>query len=619
MRRQFRMIQRILATLLLVAAVDAAAAAPSRTDEVPTGTATNWILGHRLLRDGDIQGALPFLHLAYRAQPDEPIIAMDFQYALAAEGYLADAIGVMDDLIAAHPDSSSWRLRRSSLNLRAGNTDEALADLRELRHRGEVTLEVLGTEAAIHLRQGRVGSALDVYRDGLYLLPEDRADIYLGMVDVLQQADETERIPEILEEALAAEPDNPGLWIAAVRAHAILGHHEEALAAATHADREVLPLRPVDPGEDPRDSGHGWDAGLPSGHPRGVMRAADRWPADNFRTDLADVYARTGEVDRAVAVLETLRDSDGLGLTASLWLARMLLGTGRHEDAAVQIELINGSWPESGRGWFLRGKLAESRNDWAGAIKDHRRAVESSPGNAELQVALVRAMLVTWEKPLANTEDPESEALREELHRTAMAASTRVADADATSQLVLGYAFRASGDPERGAWRFGVAAEDPGLRLTALIQQSICYDEADQSARARRVLERMRHEYPGDAEVANSFGYFLAEKNEDLGWAETLVREALEAEPNNGAFLDSMGWVYYRLGRYDDAFDYLVRAVNVLPEDPVILEHLGLILRALGREDEARSTLERALANGGDRERLESLMDPDQSPEPEEP
>ena len=589
--------------LVLALACAPAAAAPSPTDDVPAGTATNWILGHRLLRDGDIKSALPYLHLAYRADPDEPLIAMDFQFALAAEGYLTDAIRVMDKLVEAHPDSSSWRLRRSGLNIRAGHVDEALADLRELRRRGEISLEVLAIEAAIHLRQGRVGAALDAYRDAMYILPDQRADIYLGMVDVLQQGGETASIPDLLEEAVVAEPTNPGLWLSYVRTLAVLGRHDDALAAAARADREVLPLKP-----DPADIADSQRTPVARSH-RQAIPAAERWPADSYRVELADIYARTGDLERAVRVLEALETSGVLGQDASLWLARMLIGTGRHEEAAVQVARIIATWPESGLGYFLQGKLAESRDDWPGAIDEYLQAARLDAGNPEIGIALVRAMLVSWEPQLSGPADATSDSLRERLHTVAMETATRVAAADTPSQLVLGYAFRATDDNERAAWRFGMAAEDPGLRLPALIQQSICYDELGDTAHARRALERLRREFPDNPEVANSYGYFLAEKNEDLELAEELVRQALALEPNNGAYLDSMGWVFFRLERYDDAFDYLVRAVNVLPEDPVVLEHLGRTLLALDRSDQARTTLERALASGGNRERLTALLE----------
>jgi Tfp pilus assembly protein PilF len=108
--------------------------------------------------------------------------------------------------------------------------------------------------------------------------------------------------------------------------------------------------------------------------------------------------------------------------------------------------------------------------------------------------------------------------------------------------------------------------------------------------------------------VANSYGYFLAEKDSDLDLAEGLIKEALDAEPENGAFLDSMGWVMYRQGKLESALDYMIQAVNVLPDDPIILEHLGIVFRDLGQTSQARETLARALAVGGEPERLEPLI-----------
>ena len=69
-----------------------------------------------------------------------------------------------------------------------------------------------------------------------------------------------------------------------------------------------------------------------------------------------------------------------------------------------------------------------------------------------------------------------------------------------------------------------------------------------------------------------------------------------------------MGWVMYRNGRYEESFDYLIQAVNVLPDDPVILEHLGVVLMNLEQNAEALDVLERALNLGGDPERIGALI-----------
>ncbi|HPF71448.1 MAG TPA: tetratricopeptide repeat protein, partial [Candidatus Krumholzibacteria bacterium] len=219
------------------------------------------------------------------------------------------------------------------------------------------------------------------------------------------------------------------------------------------------------------------------------------------------------------------------------------------------------------------------------------------------------SMLVNWEKDVAMADPtPEALARKIELREQAIIAVTLIPDADTQGHLVLGYALHAVGELERAADHFEMAAEDKDLRRTARVQQSICLDEAGQPGRAKRALEILRREFPDDPEVANSLGYFLAEKGEDLERADALVAQALKDQPANGAFLDSMGWVRYRQGRAEDALDYLIRAVNVLPNDPVILEHLGMVLQAVGQPVEAGNAFRRALEAGGDPGRLNAAV-----------
>jgi tetratricopeptide (TPR) repeat protein len=332
-------------------------------------------------------------------------------------------------------------------------------------------------------------------------------------------------------------------------------------------------------------------------------------PADSFVVELADYYAQHNQIEQALAILKPLSDAGELGLSPSLWLARLLLGTGREEVGVALVEQILAQWPDSGRGWFLRGKVDEGRGEWEESIPHFRQAVALAPYDPEIRLGLLRALLVARERDM-NAAQPDSvqQELIEEFRNNTMIASTLVPERDAEGQMLLGYSFRVLNDLERAAWRFHLAADNPDLRLNALIQQSICHDENGQVAKARSALELLRREYPDDPEVANSFGYFLAEKGQDLDLAEGLVREALAVDPGNGAYLDSLGWVMYRNGRFEEAFDYLIQAVNVLPDDPVVLEHLGVVLNEMGQKIEALDVLRRSLARGGDSERIESLI-----------
>lgn len=573
-----------------------AAAVPSRDnlvgpDGVPYGAASDYLIGRQLLKEGNFAEALGYLHLVYRTHPDVPTIAVDFQEALTAEGYFQDAKGVMDRLVESYPDSLSYLLTRSNLNVKLNRNEEALADLRTVREKGGASLAVIMAEANLLADMDQMNQALDVFRDGIEAVPEHGDQLYLGMASLLQRDQRTEEVPDLLAQAVGEYPDNPHLRLVWMRSLALTGQHEDALKVAREADGIFLDPAAGRAAEDGQE--------LPE----------QLLPPDSFLVELADFYVQQGQVARAVSILKTLSDAGELGLTPSLWLARIYLGTGQDQACADLVENILAQWPDTARAWFLKGKLQENQGQWQAAVPLYARAVALGSRDPEIRLSYLRSLLVGWEADLrADQPDPDQRHKRQVLEQEAVAALTLVPHQDADGQLVLGYAFRTLDDPWRAESCFELAAAKPELRITAVTQRSLCFDEMGDPDKARRVLEELHNEYPRHPEVANSLGYFLAEKGQDLDRAVELIQIALDTDPGNGAFLDSMGWALYRLGKTESAFDYMIQAVNVLPDDPVILEHLGMVLLALGQKDEAAGMLQRSLAMGGDQERIKAVL-----------
>jgi Flp pilus assembly protein TadD len=77
-----------------------------------------------------------------------------------------------------------------------------------------------------------------------------------------------------------------------------------------------------------------------------------------------------------------------------------------------------------------------------------------------------------------------------------------------------------------------------------------------------------------------------------------MIERAVRAEPEDGYITDSLGWVFYRLGRYEEAVKPMLRAVELTPDDPVINDHLGDVLWKVGRKREAEFQWRRALSFG---------------------
>jgi Flp pilus assembly protein TadD len=89
-----------------------------------------------------------------------------------------------------------------------------------------------------------------------------------------------------------------------------------------------------------------------------------------------------------------------------------------------------------------------------------------------------------------------------------------------------------------------------------------------------------------------------AERGENLEQALSLIQRAIAIEPDNGAFVDSLGWVCFQLGRYDEARQHLEWAARLVPDDPTILEHLGDLYVVLQDLERARNTYRQALDLG---------------------
>ena len=83
--------------------------------------------------------------------------------------------------------------------------------------------------------------------------------------------------------------------------------------------------------------------------------------------------------------------------------------------------------------------------------------------------------------------------------------------------------------------------------------------------------------------------------NRNLKEGLEMIKTAVELRPNDGYIIDSLGWAYFRLGRYAEAVDQLERAVLITPLDPTINDHLGDAYWKVGRKREARFQWERAL------------------------
>jgi tetratricopeptide (TPR) repeat protein len=127
-----------------------------------------------------------------------------------------------------------------------------------------------------------------------------------------------------------------------------------------------------------------------------------------------------------------------------------------------------------------------------------------------------------------------------------------------------------------------------------LFEYGLLLDRNGMDDQAILKMEKVLELQPDHADALNFIGYTWADKNVRLREALAYIQKAVALKPDNGYIVDSLGWVYYRLGDYPRAVEELERALGLAPEDPHIYDHLGDAYRGLNNTARALDRYKKA-------------------------
>jgi tetratricopeptide (TPR) repeat protein len=221
-------------------------------------------------------------------------------------------------------------------------------------------------------------------------------------------------------------------------------------------------------------------------------------------------------------------------------------------------------------------------------------AIDPSDSRGPLMLAAVRAAQEDYKGVVAVLDRRVSTPLAADISSGAFAEmATRLADA----WLEVGNEKRAVATLE------GAHARVPddtqiAFSLASTYEQTKAFDKAEKAF--REIIEAD----PDHAGALNYLGYMLADRGRKLPEALKLIERALVIEPDNAAYLDSLGWAYFKLKRYNDAVGPLERAAADATRSSVIQDHLGDAYVKLGRHADAADAFDRALK--GDRDGIDA-------------
>jgi len=129
----------------------------------------------------------------------------------------------------------------------------------------------------------------------------------------------------------------------------------------------------------------------------------------------------------------------------------------------------------------------------------------------------------------------------------------------------------------------------------AIFVQGSVYERQKKYDLAEEAFRKVLADDPKNAMTLNYLGYMLADRDTRVEEALGYIRRAVALDPQNGAYLDSLGWAYYKLGKYDLAEENLRRASERIATDPTVHQHLGELYQRTGRLKLAASNYERSL------------------------
>lgn len=132
-------------------------------------------------------------------------------------------------------------------------------------------------------------------------------------------------------------------------------------------------------------------------------------------------------------------------------------------------------------------------------------------------------------------------------------------------------------------------SEEEKLNATFYLNYGAAYERSGQIEKAEEIFEKCLKLYPQTHEVLNYLAYMWAENGVKLEKGLEYIIKALELDPNNGAYIDTLGWIYYKCGKYTKALEQIQKANELIKNDPTIIDHLGDIFNDLEEKEKAIS------------------------------
>jgi tetratricopeptide (TPR) repeat protein len=512
--------------------------------ERKAGALAHFVEGMVFEENGEMDKALEAYRKVLNVDPGQSELASRVAALLIQQEDFPQAIDVLKDAIKANPNDAEPYHQLAYIYAKyLKKTDQAVDYANRAIALNPGDIEAYQRLCEIELAAGQEQKALDALERAKKVRSDDASfwtrlgKLYAAVLfkpDSQPKPDELKRVNEIFKKAVENAKDDP----------AILKDVADYYASSQQL-KEAIPL---------------------------YLRVIELQPDDaNAREKLATGFILTDQRDKAVELLE-----------------QIIKG---HPEKYQPYDLLAQVLDDEARSLQRENRLEEARAKFAKVAANYEQSLLINPNHAGTYLRLAELLLGPLRDPeravkfLAEARRRFSGApeivyylaiAQREAKQTQRAVATfeealREAQFDQDNEIVNAKFY----------FNYGVTAEQAGLydKAADLLRKSIALDPANA------------------AEAYNYLGYMWADLNVHLDEAKEMIQRALQIEPNNGSYLDSLGWVEFRQGKFDQALaDLLLAAKNLDREDPIVFEHIGDTYLKLHRVPEALESWQKALA-----------------------
>jgi len=502
----------------------------------------SFLAARELLQEQKPEEAASALERAVAIEPT-PELYIELGNLYWRSSRFADALLLLRQGLDKYPDSELLLSTLAKTYAAQGRFDDAVLVLDDYRKKHPDRIELIHEAALYRMEQGQYGEAVD----RLSAIPEDEVTptthfllgkgfFGLGLYD---------RAVDAFDKAVTEDPEYIDAWIE-------LGLTYEAQKNFINAESIFSQL--VESGIDNQQI---------------VFR-------------LVDLNLKLNNPDKSLAYV--LQYTDDLALT--LEAANLFMNLSFYDHAAQLLDPLAAKTPIPDSALFYLAVLEYEGRDNPDRALTYLEAIPvNHPHHERSLIFRIHLLYQKGEKDEAR-----------HLCRTAMGLFPRQPE----FHIIMAELLEHDGQFPQALEVLEKAAGQWPDNTTITYRAGLVHDRMGDRDQAMKMMEKVIAKHPEHPDALNFLGYSLAEQERDLERALLLIENALKIRPDNGYFVDSLAWVYYKMKKFKRAWKEIKRAVELTDTDPVIWEHYGDIARSLKLMAEARKGYLRALELGGD-------------------